>query len=231
MRHAQMDDTRLTKKHGEWCSTMLDIMQPHARRFEMTEGSLYCTGGCTEWQKPGSCKMHAEFVHKQKNMIAMAAEHASFDGARVLEIGFNSGAGSLAIALGAPNARIDCVDIGKHRYVRPCFDKLRELVGNEMSLTIANSHAHLPSMPEETYDFIHVDGDHSTEGARADIRDCIKLAKVGAVLIVDDTDCSWIRAVADEFVLAGQLEELPKPYARPAYSSKDHAFMRVVKRS
>jgi Methyltransferase domain len=214
--------------HAKWYELMLTNLHPYARLYGMTEGNLWCTGGCTEHMRQGSCSMHEQFVHKQRNLIYVAqlARLAS-QAPRILEIGVNTGAGSLALALGAgPLAELTLVDIGSHKYMQPCVSRLKLIVPNPITLHVGSSHKVLPSLVEQQaqYDLVHVDGGHEAEDARKDIAHAIALTSAGAIIVVDDTDCAWIQAVANEFEESGDLLRVAPLVPKPEFSTKDHAI-------
>ena len=52
---------------------------------------------------------------------------------------------------------------------------------------------------EERFDLIHIDGDHSEEGAYQDIIMCKDLLKEGGVIIMDDTNLQDIKRAINRF--------------------------------
>lgn len=52
---------------------------------------------------------------------------------------------------------------------------------------------------EERFDLIHIDGDHSEEGAYQDIIMCKDLLKEGGVIIMDDTNLKDIKKAINRF--------------------------------
>jgi predicted O-methyltransferase YrrM len=76
-----------------------------------------------------------------------------------------------------------------------------------------SSHEQIPafrSTDPEVFDLIHVDGDHSFEGARADLEDCWPLLRNGGHLVFDDILYGrdawvekgklWLLCVFEEFI-------------------------------
>jgi predicted O-methyltransferase YrrM len=62
--------------------------------------------------------------------------------------------------------------------------------GNPGNIVIhkGDSHQILPTLKPDSYRFILVDGDHSTEAAHQDMNDCWRLLSPGGYMFVDDRD-------------------------------------------
>jgi predicted O-methyltransferase YrrM len=125
----------------------------------------------------------------------------------VLEIGFNAGFSTLLMLLCNPNVHITCADLGEHAYTRPCFDQLKETFGDRIHLIVGDSRETLPQI-HGTFDLIHIDGGHSTAVARNDIIQSYRLARKGAVLIMDDYDFCDLHTLWDEYVESLKLQPL-----------------------
>jgi predicted O-methyltransferase YrrM len=66
---------------------------------------------------------------------------------------------------------------------------------------LGSSHDILPGMvADQAFDLIHVDGDHSAEGARLDLVDSLKFVKENTVILFDDTDYADLAQVYAQFV-------------------------------
>jgi predicted O-methyltransferase YrrM len=134
----------------------------------------------------------------------------------VLEIGFNAGYSTLLMLLCNPDVHITCADLGEHAYTRPCFDQLKETFGDRIHLMVGDSRETVPQI-DGTFDLIHIDGGHSTDVARNDIIQSYRLARKGAVLIMDDYNCPHLHTLWDEYVESLKLQPLdihvyPSPY-------------------
>jgi hypothetical protein len=109
-----------------------------------------------------------------------------------LEVGFNAGHSAAMILSAFPRSRVQSFDICQHAYTRPnlkfliqYFGSLRlDLVCGDSRLTLqaAQSHNRMPA------DVIRVDGGHTFEVAVADILNARGLAKLGALLLLDDCE-------------------------------------------
>lgn len=83
------------------------------------------------------------------------------------------------------------------------ISKLGPLSRNVVLIT-GDSNFVLPMMAHK-FDVILVDGDHSQEGCKSDLKNCLPLLSENGVMLVDDTDHpahSYLRVTAKEF--AGQ---------------------------
>lgn len=220
-----MDDTTETVEARilkQWTESVSQILHPLAMRFGSVEGNLFCTK---------ECRGHDEFLHKQKNMIHFVSKYQP---ARALEVGFNAGYGSFLILLSSPSSKLDCVDICEHAYVQPCHacicNTLLPCTTEAPRLIVGDSHRVLKNLQPGVYDFIHVDGDHSRNGAFEDIKDSIRLARHQAIIVIDDTNLAHIRDVCSIFVRDGLLRPIEAPFSSKS-RKYDHSFFQVSSNS
>jgi predicted O-methyltransferase YrrM len=106
---------------------------------------------------------------------------------RALEIGTHEGRSTtwlLENVLTHPDARIDCVDI----YVQDnLWENLKAADGlQKVSFHRARSAEALRCLPLDAFDFVYVDGSHSTLNVLEDAVLSFRLAKAGAVIAFDD---------------------------------------------
>jgi len=111
----------------------------------------------------------------------------------ILEIGFNAGHSSLLFLLTDPNVHIVAFDIGKWNYVIPCCQYLNEHFNNRLTLILGDSKMTVPKYFKENsaipnFIFAHIDGDHSTISALADLENCWMYLPNGTIVCMDDTD-------------------------------------------
>lgn len=148
------------------------------------------------------------------------------DAVRYLEVGCRRGHSLAAVALAAGDRleRALAVDLWIENYGDETNDGPDAVMANlaaldvdiwRVSLMTGDSHALLPRM-RETFNLILVDGDHTPEGAAADLRDCFRMLEPGGVLVFDDATPEllpvWRKAVdSQRFVTWERLEALP-PY-------------------
>jgi cephalosporin hydroxylase len=114
---------------------------------------------------------------------------------RVIEIGTRCGYSLLTFAHASPGARYLCIDGAMDADSYDCLAHWRKIVGLhsiDADLVVVDSHA-IKSLPPA--DFAHVDGDHSYEGALADLR----LVAGCRVILADDCDNPAVRAAVEQF--------------------------------
>jgi len=153
---------------------LLDVIKSVGEKLE---GNVFMAHETLEYNQA--------YYTKQTNIVKIASQsHIK----QVLEIGFNSGFSALLMLLSNPNLSITCVDKGYHRYVVPCFNKLKETFGDRIVLKLGDSNVVLPTITEK-YDLIHIDGCHYINVAEKDIQNSLKLShQIGTQILMDDTD-------------------------------------------
>ena len=129
----------------------------------------------------------------------------------MLEVGVNAGHGALLFLSANTDLVWHGVDICEHAYVEPCVAYLAREFPGRVHLYRGDSREVLPRLathrPELDFDLFHVDGGHTDMLCRADVANCIRLAKGGRGkhLVLDDINASWIFDVYCEFVSLGHL--------------------------
>ena len=112
--------------------------------------------------------------------------------ARYLEIGSRQGHSLAMVHDAAPACRLTAVDFWPAEYAGEpdsyaFFHGNLARLGAEAVCHQGNSHDLLPTLAGP-HDLILVDGDHSQEGAAADLRDAARLLAPGGILLFDDLD-------------------------------------------
>ena len=125
----------------------------------------------------------------------------------VMEIGFNSGFSTLLMLISNPNICISCFDLGEHKYMIPCYEKLKETFGERINIIIGDSTKTLKNI-HDNYDLIHIDGGHSTEVVDSDIINSYRLSKQGTILIMDDYDFPNLHNIWDNYIIKYNLKKL-----------------------
>lgn len=150
---------------------------------------------------------------KQVNLFWFGSQAS----ARICEIGFNAGHSSLLMLLGRNEKPVilTVFDIGEHKYTRPAIEYVRAHNPNTtMEFIEGDSTQTMPlwiqAHPEcvGQYDVIHVDGGHSEHCIRNDIQNAFALAKIGAILIIDDISISYINDWVNIYIASGLCEEV-----------------------
>ena len=60
--------------------------------------------------------------------------------------------------------------------------------GVEIEILRGDSKEVLPSLADRKFDLVYIDGDHTYEGVKSDIRNCLELVNVGGLLTGDDLE-------------------------------------------
>jgi predicted O-methyltransferase YrrM len=114
---------------------------------------------------------------------------------RVIEIGTRCGYSLITFAAVAPRASFLCIDGAMDEDSFHCLAHAKRLIERhsiEADLVVVDSHA-IKSLP--IADFAHVDGDHSYDGALADLR----LVRHCRVILADDCDNHDVKRAVEAF--------------------------------
>lgn len=144
------------------------------------------------------------FLNKTKNISNVVLNKNIKN---VMEIGFNSGFSALLMLMSNPNITITCFDLCEHSYTLPCFKKIKETFGDRINIVFGNS---IKTVSDEIklFDVIHIDGGHSTEVARCDIINALRLSKKGTIIIMDDYDFGNLHELWNEYVESYDLQKM-----------------------
>lgn len=147
-----------------------------------------------------------EMKDKQSNIYHMLKDVKP---KTILEIGFNAGFSCLLMKMIVPDAHITCIDLNEHKYVMPCFNKLSTDFNNLSIIPGSSYDVGLPKLITENkkFDFIHIDGDHTLEGARKDIELCLKLCHNKTIILFDDTNLEYLDRLCSSYVTKGILKD------------------------
>ena len=137
-------------------------------------------------QFEGSIQQVQEQIEKIRDFIVETYRPQS-----ILEIGFNAGHSAEVFLYHSESIHITSVDIGEHPYVACGKKYLNETYPERHILILGDSKTVLPNLhafqPEKTFDMIFIDGDHSLEGAFADLSNCSVFSHADTIVIMDDT--------------------------------------------
>lgn len=126
---------------------------------------------------------------------AKAAVCAKFSPRRIIEIGTRCGYSVLSFASVAPRASFLCLDGAMDDDSYSCLSHWKRTMERrniEADLIVVDSHA-VKSLPRAC--FAHVDGDHTYEGALADLR----LVQHCRAILADDCDNPEVKAAVEQF--------------------------------
>ncbi len=121
---------------------------------------------------------------------------ASIGARTIVEIGSFRGKSAALMALGAPGARLTCIDPHEPTHFGSFSDDdhaafMRTIESNGVSDRVTHvrerSHDARAGWPSETpIDFLWIDGDHSYEGAKRDFEDWSTLVRPGGIVAAHD---------------------------------------------
>jgi hypothetical protein len=140
--------------------------------------------------------------HRINNAIGVCDILINKSVTNVLEIGFNAGFSSLLMLLINPHINLTCIDICEHHYTIPCYEYIKSIFPNRITLIKGSSEFVLPELIKQNnkYDMIHIDGGHSNRIFFHDTQNSIKLINKDGILLVDDYDFHYIKVIWDLFV-------------------------------
>ena len=107
----------------------------------------------------------------------------------VMEIGFNVGHSANTFLTNGRFCNVTSFDLAEHSGTKIGKEYIDEKFPNRHNLIIGNSRKTVTEFAETNklkFDFILIDGDHSRDGAIADILNCKMLAHPDTILVVDD---------------------------------------------
>jgi len=138
----------------------------------------------------------------------------------VCEIGFNTGFSSSMMMLGLYNKNPNyyIFDYGEHIYINSCLELFKNTFENKINkfeYTKGNSIITVPNFINNnqnligTFDFIHIDGGHTEECITNDFKNCdVLIKKPGGIIIIDDTNISYINELVDFYIKNNNYVEL-----------------------
>lgn len=169
------------------------IIQPTRHEWE----------GCgTYLMSPPSMSYDASMYPKQ-SLLWAAARHKR----HILEIGVHAGHSLLIALLAAPHAHVTCVDTCGWDHVARCVEYLQRQFPGRITLLKGDSATLLEGM-QTTFDLIHVDGDHSPAGVRADLERAMALSDDRTAFVIDDVWPDGM-AVARDFLDVTHVAKCP----------------------
>lgn len=142
------------------------------------------------WSRNHTRHPDITLLNKQKNIIWLAKYLKE---GTVLEVGLNAGFSALLFLLSNPTIKLIGYDLGEHTYAKHCIETLQRDFPGRLQVVFGDSRETLPLLPSKSYDCIHVDGGHSEEVAKSDVKEASRLLKPDGFLLVDDTNLGDVR--------------------------------------
>ncbi len=157
---------------------------------ETLEGNIFYWDGASDF---GGAPPTANLAPARRNMWRATRFKRHF-----LEIGVNAGHSALLALSANPSLAYYGVDLASHGYTAPCVDYLKSEFPGRVHFWPGDSREVLPYLAAHradlNFDVFHVDGGHTDDLCRADIGNCLHLARGerGRHLLLDDVNASWI---------------------------------------
>ncbi len=165
-----------------------------------------------------------EFKSKRHNLSLFAITKTN-----ILEIGFNAGHSALLMLTANPQLKYTAIDLCCNLYTRECYQYLKSVFGESITLIEGNSMIELPKLlhVDNSFDGYIIDGDHTTEVAYADLLNITQHAKNGSVLCFDDSEDRFLRSIVNFFMMRGVLHQIVD--AGGFIPDAEHLFFRITK--
>jgi hypothetical protein len=123
----------------------------------------------------------------------------------IVEIGFNAGHSALLGLTANQDIIYRSVDVGQP-YSEACYNILKSVFGDRISLTIGDSLDVIPTI-KEIYPEIEgkkvgwfIDGDHSYEYCKQDLDNVLVFAKDDDLIFIDDTNQEQLAKLINEYL-------------------------------
>jgi hypothetical protein len=163
------------------------------------------------------------FFPKRAALAMFAMAHKE-----VVEIGFNSGFSALLMLTANPELKLTCVDICEHQYTEPCFQYLKTIFEDRITLVKGDSTVVLPEVLQSNKNLTGyiIDGGHGLDVAEQDLQNVIKYANDGAVLCFDDSDFVELRMMLNMYMMSGHLTSIVDEYGPT--QNQTQMFFKIV---
>ena len=122
---------------------------------------------------------------------------------RVLEIGFNAGHSSDVFLSANPACTVTSFELGRWPYTATAKEYIDAHYPGRHTMILGDSTKSLPDYIDTNpapFDLLFIDGGHEDEIPHLDLQNCLRLAHVGSILIMDDTNMpkpwgAWSKAL------------------------------------
>lgn len=185
---------------------------------EPLEGNIFY-----EHLEENKAKLTDRFFPKRAALAMFAMSHDN-----IVEIGFNSGFSALLMLTANPNLKLTSVDICEHKYTEPCYQYLKSIFEDRITLVKGDSREVLPDVLKGNQDLTGyiIDGGHGLDVAEEDLRNVLKYANKDAVLCFDDSDFVELRMMLNMYMMSGHLINFFDPYGPT--QNQTQMFFKIV---
>lgn len=148
-------------------------------------------------------RYHRDTLKKQEALVRVGAVSR-----HVLEIGVYLGHSLLLLLISNPTLKITCID-NDAKFAPRAVAYLNGRFGNRITFHLGNAADILPSLPQRTYDCIHIDADHTDDAVRQQFELSKQLATPRAFFVFDDYEA--VKPVIDNLIATHVLDQLELP--------------------
>jgi len=147
----------------------------------------------------------SEFQSHRLNLIMFALTRQS-----ILAIGFNAGHSTLLGLTANQTLQYTAVDINHHPYTIRCFEYLKGIFRDRLTMEIGDSVTVLPHLLKNnnSFDGYIIDGGHDFKVIMSDLTNVLRFAKSGSMLLVDDTQHPPIKFAINYFMVKGSITRI-----------------------
>lgn len=185
-----------------------------------------CNGKC-----PACFEGNTGSIPSSLHALTTAAAHPEVGKGTICEIGFNAGHSAIAYLAVNPTAHIVAFDLGHWEYTSHAFTEIQNMFPHAtIELVLGDSKRSVRDFaalhPNFRCNLLFIDGDHTVNGAIADMKYMAALADPAYhLLIVDDASdarvaSAWDTAIVGGWITLAKPEDLPGTPPTPPSGSE-----------
>ncbi len=143
---------------------------------------------CGSYLCDGTSYEYSPLMREKQEMLFETIKNNDFE--HVLEVGVYRAHSCFIMLLANPDLKITCIDIDD-TLSKPTTDILNKHFNNNIKFIHGDSYRILPMLPVKSYDFIHLDGEHTPDRVDFEFENILKLNRNEKYLFIifDDAEC------------------------------------------